>query len=618
MSVAHIFDQTRQRITFDGRGATTIQQHRRTVYYPTENIPLNISVFRPTTASKLKIDQINFLDIPPCLVQLLVSTPGKNFQFADTFFVGRVCGHITTRENPFGLCANCFLKNGLYCVFEASVFAKLPLFLQDYFRKHEPEIVDNLQAYRKFSRKWLDLLKGNNTIRQTKTIDLENIGLGCSARERLTYVKVVHKKKLDELQLEIAKLEKEKVPTKNLFVKRERQKRMQHNLELMTENLTFLDSLTCDEDVTKKIRDFEQNPPHIVTSRRRPLVLDRRQDDAKALNGMKPHDFLKRRPNANKIPTLPIPTRTLHTCELSQLYDQEGLNELQASVTQHQDDHRQEPLQEQLVLQTIYFDRFNRKRQPKFTTRPIVAKAAIEKPRSTMQSTESTTNSAQEEFITTNQCSIPLQHQNTHFLLELEPRDQNENGQPVQKETSVASDSIRDLTASVESIDLNAEPIGSSTPHRDTEAAFDLGVFEHPTLTLEELTNPEIDLEKKIGAKYPIENNNHSKQCSTGSDPRHKHTCVGSDTPIDPFLYYPFYRALIDYGNEIRMEKEQDRYIPKLAKKPVWCPERLHKSLLEYPEIGALHLTEGNDAAAANTNQNTVSTIMCHCLLFLF
>ena len=135
MSVAHIFDQTRQRITFDGRGATTIQQHRRTVYYPTENIPLNISVFRPTTASKLKIDQINFLDIPPCLVQLLVSTPGKNFQFADTFFVGRVCGHITTRENPFGLCANCFFEKRTVLCFRSFCVCKTSAFSARLFSK---------------------------------------------------------------------------------------------------------------------------------------------------------------------------------------------------------------------------------------------------------------------------------------------------------------------------------------------------------------------------------------------------------------------------------------------------------------------------------------------------
>ena len=348
-----MFDES-QKFSSDGRGAITIQLHRRVVFYPSSEIPPSCSdnIAKLTDFSKIKVDSIDLSDIPPVLAELLVRCPGRNYKFDNVHWVARFCGHITTYGNPSALCEFCIVSNALWSDFTFHSFHEHKPWVKAHLQKYYPECVDNPKFLKKITRLFCDKLNGNSRICATVT-HLPN-ELEDTVRERHLILRCAQMRKMEEAVLHIQSMSRAQSDEVN--EETQKLKGLVDEIDVMNQNLQFLSSMTTDTRTQDRIERFKRDCAADLASSRIFIRLSKDleliPEVLQNLHEINARYFLRQHKESAYIEPVPIPSHLRRTSDLSVVYADEGISRLQAS---QESVHEQEVPSHILDAQRLYW-----------------------------------------------------------------------------------------------------------------------------------------------------------------------------------------------------------------------------------------------------------------------
>ena len=95
----------------DGRGTAIINRNRR-VFPHILSSGVHGNAMWPIRLRELRIDKLDFANLPPAFAGLLESFDGRNFK-CNSMWISRGDGHPQMHHYPSGICATCVTSNSI-------------------------------------------------------------------------------------------------------------------------------------------------------------------------------------------------------------------------------------------------------------------------------------------------------------------------------------------------------------------------------------------------------------------------------------------------------------------------------------------------------------------------
>ena len=344
-----------QRFATDGRGAVTIHLHRRIVYYNVGDVPREklSDVYTLKEPKRIKIDKIDLLNIPPILADILQRVPNRNFLLRETFWIARVCGHVTLKFNPCGLCELCIVMNALVPDFVEGLFRNQRPWIQEYFCKYHPSLSMSLQQMKQACRAWRNKLNGSSRI--VPTILFLPVGLNDTVRERLYVIRQSQILWINSLEDCSNDENHEKLSS------------AQDELAAMNDNIAYLNTLTTDPICQKRIDKFldeEGNSVDTVEIVRLNSDYDEMPSPLKQLFGIGARDFKKKYKDSSSIKPISIPDEVKKVSKISLYYDDSDADAFQANHPVDEELEKQEPTAFIKAGQRLFKSKASKVQQP--------------------------------------------------------------------------------------------------------------------------------------------------------------------------------------------------------------------------------------------------------------
>ena len=339
------FDRTRQTLTRDGRGAVTIQARRREVFYELADIPKEEPVFRLEDLSDLKIDRIDFHDIPPFLANILLSFPGVNPKFRD-FYVARACAHPIPGKNfsPNGLCPACIVRNALQNPVQMAVYEAHPPWIQDNFKACFPGIEKDSKQFGRLVRNIY-----NSTIGLARNFNWRfsfgRTGLEDTLRERWAFYLRVQRLRVEKAEEDLQFMRTaRRVDAEKVLAAQELYDERLKNCSEMQRLFDLLGSCMISREVETRIDNFFASPHFLITANTKVAI--NAGESAESVELRRIVQEKADNPEREQVDVFPIPQRLRHTTDLKKLVRKDVVDEWLETHTPNDDIHNQTPILE--------------------------------------------------------------------------------------------------------------------------------------------------------------------------------------------------------------------------------------------------------------------------------
>ena len=360
----------KEKFSSDGRGAVTLQLHRREVLHCPSDIPPNVGsgIVKLNDFLKIKVDNIDLFDISPALADLLVRIPGRNYRYSDTYWIARFCGHITVHGNPNGLCEFCIVVNCLTAEFTYHSFHEHKPWIKMHIQEYFPECVEDNSGLKKLTRKFQNKLNGDSQILATDTF--LPTPLKDTIRERHMIIHEGQKDCMERLLVSVKELSKGSNEHQKAV---EKLGRLTEEFDVMAANLQYLASMKIDTVVQERIDRFLAATGDVLARLEGRTVVSFTKDASKnpsdllQLHKLNTRRFFSAHKEDSVIDHIPIPKVLKRTSDLSKYYDDLAVTSQQKDVTTDGTDedpvHLQTVPKNVLDAQRLYWTS-DRKKQP--------------------------------------------------------------------------------------------------------------------------------------------------------------------------------------------------------------------------------------------------------------